>query len=134
MSATTASLLTTTIFMYVFGVCQKAVRGRGQNPCRIPTATTARSASTRTTRPRPSHSTTPPFHSLGSVLVIRRATAPPEPVAFAAAAQRALAALATRPGYVRGCVARALDDPDRWVVTCEWADVGSGRRGLTAGA
>jgi heme-degrading monooxygenase HmoA len=68
------------------------------------------------------------------VLVILRATAPPDPDAFTAAARSALAALATRPGYLRGHVGRAVDDPDRWVVTCEWADVGSGRRGLTSGA
>ena len=66
--------------------------------------------------------------------MILRAAAPADPEAFAAAAHRALAALATRPGFLGGRVGRALDDPERWVVTCEWVDVGSGRRGLSAGA
>ena len=33
----------------------------------------------------------------------------------------------------RALLGRAVDDPDRWVLSCEWADVGSGRRGLTSG-
>lgn len=66
--------------------------------------------------------------------MILRATVPPDPEEFLTAARRALAALSGRPGYLAGRIARAVDDPRRWVVTCEWADVGSGRRGLTAGA
>ena len=66
------------------------------------------------------------------MLVVLRATAPPDPEGFAVAAHRALAALSTRPGYLAGRVGRAIDDPDAWVVTCEWADIGSGRRGLSA--
>jgi hypothetical protein len=58
---------------------------------------------------------------------------PGDPTALLAEADAALAALATRPGWVRGRLGRAVDDPDRWVLTCEWTDIGSGRRGLTAG-
>jgi len=56
-----------------------------------------------------------------------------DPTALLAEVDAALAALATRPGWVRGRLGRAVDDPDRWVLTCEWTDIGSGRRGLTAG-
>jgi hypothetical protein len=68
------------------------------------------------------------------VLVVLRAADPADPDAFLADAQEALAALATRPGYLHGRVGRALDDPSAWVVTCEWESIGSARRGLTAGA
>ena len=56
-----------------------------------------------------------------------------DPTALLTEVDAALAALATRPGWVRGRLGRAVDDPDRWVLTCEWTDIGSGRRGLTAG-
>lgn len=72
-------------------------------------------------------------HNVGGVLVILRATVPGDPAPFTDAAHRALAALSTRPGYVAGHVGRAVDDPERWVVSCQWSDVGSGRRGLTSG-
>jgi hypothetical protein len=48
------------------------------------------------------------------------------------AARDALAALAERPGYHRGWLARAVDEPDLLVVAHEWADVGSYRRALSA--
>ncbi|MDT4913031.1 MAG: hypothetical protein QOC66_2159 [Pseudonocardiales bacterium] len=49
---------------------------------------------------------------------------------FAARAQTALAALAARPGYVRGTVGRSTDDPDAWLLLTEWENVGSYRRAL----
>ncbi|PZS32057.1 MAG: antibiotic biosynthesis monooxygenase, partial [Pseudonocardiales bacterium] len=51
---------------------------------------------------------------------------------FAARASAALAALAARPGYVRGHVGRAVDDPSRWVFVTEWDGVGAYRRALAA--
>jgi len=39
---------------------------------------------------------------------------------------------AARPGFVSGCVGRALDDPTIWVLSTTWADVGSYRRALSA--
>jgi quinol monooxygenase YgiN len=51
---------------------------------------------------------------------------------FQAAAHAALSALAARPGYVGGLVGRNLDDPDLWLITTTWADVGSYRRALSA--
>jgi hypothetical protein len=44
----------------------------------------------------------------------------------------ALAALAGRPGYLRGQLARAYDDPDVWCLLTEWASVGAYRRALGA--
>lgn len=51
---------------------------------------------------------------------------------FLAAAKRALAALAGQPGYRGGRVGRATDDPCLWVISTEWADIGSYRRALGA--
>lgn len=44
----------------------------------------------------------------------------------------ALGALAERPGYVEGRVGRNVDDPDLWVLTTTWLNVGSYRRALSA--
>jgi heme oxygenase (mycobilin-producing) len=49
---------------------------------------------------------------------------------FADRAQAALAALATRPGYLRGTLGRSTDDPAAWVLLTEWENVGSYRRAL----
>lgn len=47
-------------------------------------------------------------------------------------AEPALLALAGRPGFLRGRVGRALDDPLAWVLVTEWCDVGSYRRALSS--
>lgn len=49
---------------------------------------------------------------------------------FAERAQAALAALAARPGYLRGELTRALDDPRHWCLLTEWESVGTYRRAL----
>jgi hypothetical protein len=49
---------------------------------------------------------------------------------FESRATTALAALAARPGYVRGTVGRSTDDPDAWILLTEWENVGSYRRAL----
>lgn len=49
---------------------------------------------------------------------------------FAARAQTALAALAARPGYLRGELLRAFDDPRHWSLLTEWESVGAYRRAL----
>lgn len=49
---------------------------------------------------------------------------------FAARAQRALEALARRPGYLRGSLGRGADDPATWLLVTEWENVGSFRRAL----
>jgi Antibiotic biosynthesis monooxygenase len=51
---------------------------------------------------------------------------------FAERAHTALAALAVRPGYLRGSLGRSTDDPGAWVLVTEWANVGSYRRALGA--
>jgi quinol monooxygenase YgiN len=49
---------------------------------------------------------------------------------FQAEAEQALRLLAERPGFVRGSVSRATDDPDAWLLVTEWESVGAYRRGL----
>jgi len=49
---------------------------------------------------------------------------------FADRAEAALKILATRPGYVRGRLARSTDDESDWVLITEWENVGSYRRAL----
>ncbi len=49
---------------------------------------------------------------------------------FRERADLALAALAARPGYVRGELGRAYDDPRHWALSTEWASVGAYRRAL----
>lgn len=49
---------------------------------------------------------------------------------FQAEAEQALRLLAERPGFVRGSVGRATDDPGSWLLLTEWESVGAYRRGL----
>lgn len=49
---------------------------------------------------------------------------------FADRAHAALAALAARPGYLRGSLARSTDDVTSWLLLTEWSDIGSYRRAL----
>ena len=49
---------------------------------------------------------------------------------FAAGAERALAALGRAAGYRSGRLARAVDDPDEWVLVTEWDGPGAWRRAL----
>ncbi|WP_432830187.1 antibiotic biosynthesis monooxygenase family protein [Dactylosporangium sp. CA-092794] len=51
---------------------------------------------------------------------------------FAGRAHAALAALAACPGYLRGRLARAYDDPAHWSIVTEWESVGAYRRALSA--
>src|ERR1700710_1484554 len=51
---------------------------------------------------------------------------------FLADAQRAVEALAARPGFRHGRVGRAVEDPQAWVVHTEWDGVGAYRRALSA--
>jgi len=65
------------------------------------------------------------------VLVVNRfrITAAEAP-AFRAALELARDTLGAQPGYVGGEIGRNADDPELWVLTTRWADVGSYRRGL----
>jgi quinol monooxygenase YgiN len=51
---------------------------------------------------------------------------------FVARAHTALAALSARPGFVRGRLARSLDEPTHWCLITEWESVGAYRRALGA--
>jgi quinol monooxygenase YgiN len=51
---------------------------------------------------------------------------------FARRAHAALAALAARPGYMRGQLTRSLDEPTHWCLVTEWESVGAYRRALGA--
>lgn len=51
--------------------------------------------------------------------------------AFAEQAAAALAALAECPGYRRGTLGQAADDPTGWVLLTEWDGVGAYRRALS---
>jgi quinol monooxygenase YgiN len=67
------------------------------------------------------------------VIVVTRFDVPEdEATAFLPKAQAALSAFAARPGFLRGRVGRAADDPTAWVLTTEWAGVGVYRRSLSA--
>ncbi|MCW2601412.1 MAG: antibiotic biosynthesis monooxygenase family protein [Frankiales bacterium] len=67
------------------------------------------------------------------MLVVTRFDIPEgEAPAFLPKAQVALAAFAACPGFVRGRVGRAADDPTAWVLTTEWDGVGAYRRSLSA--
>ena len=67
------------------------------------------------------------------MLVVTRFDVPEqESAAFLPRAEAALAAFAARPGYVRGRIGRAADDPTQWVVTTEWTGVGAYRRSLSS--
>jgi len=67
------------------------------------------------------------------MLVVTRFDVPENAsAAFLPQAGAALAAFAARPGYLRGRVGRAADDPTAWVLTTEWDGVGSYRRALSA--
>jgi heme oxygenase (mycobilin-producing) len=65
------------------------------------------------------------------VLALNRFVVVPERTAeFLRQAQAALAALATRPGYRDGELARCLDEPQHWVLVTRWESVGAYRRAL----
>jgi len=51
---------------------------------------------------------------------------------FVGPAHEALAALAARPGFAAGRLARAYDDPTAWCLVTEWESVGAYRRALSA--
>jgi Antibiotic biosynthesis monooxygenase len=70
------------------------------------------------------------------VIVVNRFRAPasdPSAVeALVAGLRQALDALAARPGHRGGTIGRNLDDPDLWLLTTTWENVGSYRRALSS--
>jgi heme oxygenase (mycobilin-producing) len=66
------------------------------------------------------------------VLVVTRFAVPEaDGDGFADQARAALGALAARPGYRRGHLGRAVDDPTSWLLLTEWDGVGAYRRALS---
>ena len=55
-----------------------------------------------------------------------------EGASFLESARIALRALTAQPGCLSGRVGRATDDPQLWLLTCEWESVGAYRRALGA--
>ena len=51
---------------------------------------------------------------------------------FRSAAFTALAVLGQRPGHVGGRLARNVDEPDLWLLSTTWTNVGSYRRALSS--
>lgn len=68
----------------------------------------------------------------GLEVVNRFRVEPEEETEFRGRLQAASEALAERPGWVGGGVARNLDDPTLWLLHSRWRDVGSYRRALSA--
>lgn len=66
------------------------------------------------------------------MLVVNRFRASEDDVSFRADLEKALAALAARPGFEDGRLGRNVDDPGLWVMVTRWRDVGSYRRALSS--
>jgi hypothetical protein len=66
------------------------------------------------------------------MIVVTHFEVPSDSEDFAARGETALAALAARPGFVRGHLGRSTDDVSAWIVVTEWANVGAYRRALGA--
>jgi hypothetical protein len=47
-------------------------------------------------------------------------------------ARAVLGALAGQPGYIRGWIGRAADNPGLWLLATEWQNPGSCRRAMSA--
>jgi len=70
---------------------------------------------------------------VGGVIVVNRfRVAPADAEDFRADAELAHRTLAQRRGYVGGEIGRNVDDPELWVLTTRWQNVGSYRRALSA--
>ena len=67
------------------------------------------------------------------MLVVTRFVVPDvDGAGFRQRAEAAIAALAVRPGYRSARLARAADDPTRWILVTEWEGVGAWRRALSS--
>ncbi len=66
------------------------------------------------------------------MLVVNRFRAGADPDRLRADLTSVLALLAERPGHRAGWVGRNLDEPDLWVLTTVWENVGAYRRALSS--
>jgi hypothetical protein len=70
---------------------------------------------------------------LGAMLAVIRYSVPgSQSDEFAANARAILDVLASQPGYLRGQVGRAVDEPALWALVSEWEGAGFYRRALSA--
>jgi quinol monooxygenase YgiN len=67
----------------------------------------------------------------GPVLLVCRFAMPSTADGFAARIRRALELLTAAPGCLGGEAGRAVDDPDRWVLTVRFTSVDAYRRALS---
>ncbi len=65
------------------------------------------------------------------IVITRHTVATEDSEEFVAHAKAALDVLSQRPGYRRGSLARAVDDPTLWTVVTEWDGPGYYRRALS---
>jgi hypothetical protein len=76
---------------------------------------------------------TQPDTGEGRVVVSTRyRISPSEGPSFLESASIALSAVMAQPGSLTGRIGRATDDPQLWLLTCEWESVGAYRRALGA--
>ena len=68
----------------------------------------------------------------GLVVVSRFRVPEADAARFRVDASAALGALAQRPGPLTGHLGRNVDEPELWVLTTTWANVGSYRRALSS--
>ena len=66
------------------------------------------------------------------LVVSRYRVSADEAVEFGDRARDALDALAEQEGFLRGSVGRNVDEPDLWVLSTQWINVGSYRRALSS--
>lgn len=68
------------------------------------------------------------------MLVVNRFRVPvtEDPAVLRADLERVHGLLVDKPGYVAGWVGRNVDEPDLWVLTTRWANVGAYRRALSS--
>ena len=66
------------------------------------------------------------------MLVVNRFRVAEDDASFRTDLERALAALADRPGYEDGRLGRNVDEPTLWVMVTRWQNVGSYRRALSS--
>jgi quinol monooxygenase YgiN len=65
------------------------------------------------------------------LVVTRYRVAPDEAATFQLEARAALDVLALQKGWLSGRLGRNVDEPELWVLTTEWENVGSYRRALS---
>jgi quinol monooxygenase YgiN len=74
-----------------------------------------------------------PAWQIGPVLVVNRfRVSEPEAASFRDRIESARTALAACAGFVDGTIGRNVDDPDLWVLSTRWENVGAYRRALSS--